>query len=168
MTQRNLIKKVSLLALALLVIVVSLSGCGDDDGGTAEGSEVTVETSSLTKAQFIDRADSICQQSEEKLEKVIGNFLKSFTANPAQASVDAQAATLVNTVMVPSYEKLIEELRALGAPSGDEQEVSAFLTSLRESLEAGEEQPLKFVQSREPFVEGVKLSKAYGFNVCLA
>lgn len=169
MKQKSLIKRTSLFIAALFSLALLFAGCGgDDDGSAADGNEVTVETGSLTKAQFIKEADAICQKSEESMEKLVGDYVKAVTENPSQASPSAQAATLVNTVMAPAYEKLIDRLGALGAPSDDEEEITAFLTSLQESLDKGREQPLKFVRSREPFVEGVELSKVYGFNVCLA
>jgi hypothetical protein len=168
MTQTFLSKRLLHLVAPLAAVVLLFSGCGDDDetsAGANGGGPVSVETNSLTKAQYIERADEICLEEEKGLEKLAAGFFRSppSTTNPSE-----QASALVNQVLIPGYEELIERLASLGAPAGDEKEVSAFLTALQRSVEAGAKDPLKFVQSQEPFPEGVKLSNAYGYEVCLA
>lgn len=168
MLQVFLIKR-NFLAIFLVLAGLLVAACGNEDSSGDDGSaEVAVEAGSLSKSEFIERADEICRESEVAREDLISEYLESFAANPSNESERAQAETLVNSILVPAYQKLINRISALGAPAGDEDEVSAFLTSFQKSLEDGEANPLEFVRSREPFVEGVKLSDAYGFEVCLS
>jgi hypothetical protein len=165
MTQNFLIEPRSLL-LAVVMAAILLIGCGDDsDSEGGETGDIAVETGSLTKAQFIERADAICKEEEEQREKLIGNFISSSTQG---GNASTQATTLVNTVLAPGYQRTIERISTLGAPADDEDEVTAFLTAFQKSVEEGVNEPLTFIRNPEPFPEAVRLSDKYGFEVCLA
>jgi hypothetical protein len=63
--------------------------------------------------------------------------------------------------------KQIDEIRALGIPSGDEQEVEAIFAAAEEALKETEEDPSVFGQGGVgPFAKANKLSREYGLTVC--
>src|ERR1700741_4109911 len=101
------------IGLAVAVAVFAAVGCG---GGS------TVPTSSLSKEAFVKKADAICTKGRERMEKGFAIYLrknkKSIIAlrHPSKADYEG----LIGGVLIPNLEREIKEIRALGAPSGDE------------------------------------------------
>jgi hypothetical protein len=151
-----------MIALAA-VVALALAGCG---GG---GDDTTVTTGSLSKAAFVKKADAICTKGTERLQKGFGAYLrknkKSILAlrHPSKADYEG----LIGGVLIPNLEREIEEIRALGAPSGDEERVEAIFTALEEGIEVAENDPKAVKHSSEAiFGVGSRLAKEYGLEVC--
>jgi len=152
------------IALAAVVLAVAVAGCG---GGGSSSS--TISTGTLSKEAFIKKADAICAKGSEELQKGFANYLrknkKSIIAlrHPSKADYEG----LIEGVLIPNLEKEIEEIRALGAPSGDEERIEGFLTALEEGIEVAEDNPDAVKHSSEAiFGVGSRLAKEYGLEVC--
>jgi hypothetical protein len=137
--------------LALLAISVLTLGTGGCGGGDPE--------SNLTKTQFIKQGEKICQDAEsEQIER----FAKYRKAHP-----DGEELDLVSPVLLPALEKEVRMLRALGAPSGDEETVEALLRGLEGAIEKARKDPeTLLVGESDPFDEPNALAKEYGFKTC--
>jgi hypothetical protein len=148
------------IALAVALAAAALvAGCGggDDSGGTATGS--------ISKAAFIKKVDAVCQRGTERMQRAILGFLKQH--KDVKRPNKAQSEKLVGTAIVPSVKTEIEELKALGAPEGDEERVSAIVGALEEGLETAEGNPEAVVASSDA-VFGIsgRLAGEYGAEVC--
>lgn len=179
--------------LTVLVGVPALAvGCGgDDDGGdgaaagaagsaeTAAGGDASddglsdgagsaadsVTTSSLTKAQFVKRANAICRQAIEKR-------LRAFEAYLRENAEGKTAKQLLTDAVKESFMTGIEaesaKIAELGAPAGEEAEVEAILAAQQAAVDevrAMETIPTAF--AFEPaFGEATKLVKEYGIDAC--
>jgi hypothetical protein len=142
------------LASALLV-----AGCGGSDDDSTE--------TALTKQQFIAQADAICKQGNQEIEEGFESFAEENDVPKNQEPSKAQGKELVETVLVPSIDSQSEDIRALGAPSGDEDEISAMLDSLDEAVEEAEEDPeALFAAKSDPFGKPNELAQDYGLKVC--
>ena len=75
---------------------------------------------------------------------------------------------MVSQVVAPAIQRQAEEIDALGAPSGDEEEVEAIVEALEAGAEEAEEDPGTIVEGKTsgPFAEANKLAGEYGFKVC--
>jgi hypothetical protein len=148
-----------LLVLAVLgaLIAAFLSACGEGDGnsGTEE---------SLTKAQFVKQADGICAKYNRMGETQFQEVVESLNLDQAEPSKDV-AAKGIAAVAIPILEEQIEELRALPAPEGEEQEVELILARQEQSLEKVEDEPL-FRVSGNPYEELNKPAADYGLVEC--
>ena len=62
----------------------------------------------------------------------------------------------------------IDELAALGAPSGEEEQVEAIVDALEKALEEAEADPaaLSSGNAKNPFAAAGKLAEQYGFDDC--
>jgi hypothetical protein len=159
------IKAFSLLAAALLALTLA-SGCGGGDSSSASADEITVKTGSLSKKQFIARADAMCKAARSRFDH---DYSTQFERNPPKPSKSAEVAwlgELVDTSLLPHYEKLIAEIGALGAPSADKQEVTAFLKTFQRRLDVIHEKPTELSATVTPFAKATALAKAYGANGC--
>lgn len=151
--------------IAAVAALLAVSGCGDStnsEGGG--GTAIKVETGSLTKAQFIKRADAICRKGTDEAIRGYKAYLQR--TEPSRAKARAEAPEFVNTVLVPAFEKQIDQVSSLGAPSADKKEIAAVLEALKIGLGNAREDPWKYVSSLNPFAKASRLGRAYGFDVC--
>ncbi len=143
------------VALAAVVMIV---GCGGSDDGS--GGE------SISKEEFIVKADAVCKRSNERMEKAFGEFLKA--NRDIKKPTDPALQQLVGDVMVPSIKREIEELRALGVPSGDEEKVEAMVAALEEGLETAEDNPKVVTSASSDTIFGIasRIAGEYGLEIC--
>ncbi len=163
-----LIKRGRLFALAIgaVGLVLLSAGCSDEESsGESAGNEIVVEVGSLTKSQFLKRANAICQETQTNMRNRFFAYLRD--AEVTLQNQDAQLDKVMQTIIVPSYEQQIDQIRSLGAPSGDEDEISAFLNAEQKGVEKGEERPAKFIQDSLLLSKATKLAVAYGLDKCI-
>ena len=154
------------LAIAATLLV---GGCGESDS-----SEITGQTGSLTKAEFIRRADAICRKGGSQVQREFAAYVQrnsdAVSPESPQSEQGAAAAEIIDTIYVPGNEKQIERIGSLSAPSGDEGEVKAILAAMQDGLDEASDRPLVFIRAGSPkgpaFTEARKLARAYGLADC--
>jgi hypothetical protein len=152
------------LLFAALPLVLLAAGCGSSAGG--DSGEITVKTGSLSKAEFIQQADTICKVNRGQFEQSYAAFLKSNPPGPSEAEQIAWLSELVDKYLLPSYEKTIEQISSLGAPSADADQIAAYLNNLQQHLDEVGEKPATLSKNQTPFQQAAKLATAYGLNDC--
>jgi hypothetical protein len=142
--------------MALSAVLV-IAGCGSGGDST--------NTNAISKEKFVKKADAICQQGNERMATAFASFLKK-SKNITQAS-EAEYEKLVGKVLVPNVQREIGEIRALGAPSGDEDRVSEIVEALEEGVETAENDPAAVTNSSDAvFGIASRLAGEYGLTVC--
>lgn len=151
-----------------MVLLLGAAGCGND-ANSGEESEIVVESGSLTRAEFIEKADEICKERKRQFFSEYKTLInEQDEADSSPSDEKQQLVALVDGSLVPVYEKLIEQISALGAPSGDEDKVSAFLNAVRQDLDKAVARPSEAFESLTPFPQAVKQAKAYGLSGCVS
>ena len=119
--------KLTWIAACALALGLIAAGCGGDDGNddSTEGTG-TGGTETLTKAEFIAQADAICKESNKQIEKAGKEIGESSSA----AEVDAFAADTV----APAIQSQLDGIEALGAPTGDEAQITAILDAAQADI----------------------------------
>lgn len=146
----------TLVGVAAIAMIVAGCGSSSDDS-----------TSSLTKAEFIAQADAICKKGNAEIESGFEDFAKEAGIKKNEEPSTAQGVEVSETVLIPYIKEQSEELRDLGAPSGDEGEITAMLDSLDEGIEEAEADPeALFTSKSDPFGPANKKAKEYGLEVC--
>jgi hypothetical protein len=143
------------MLFGVLAIGVIAAGCGSSSDST----------SSLTKAEFIKQADAICTAGNKSDEAEFEAYAKENGLENKEPS-DAQKEELVTDVVLPSISKQGEEISALGAPSGEEDQVNAIVDGIEGAVEEAEGDPSVVLSGPGPFKEVDKLAKDYGLTVC--
>ncbi len=152
------------LALIAAVVVAALlaAGCGggSDDSGSGK---------SISKEEFIAKADAICQKGNKQMEKELFVFLRPKQAGGTlrKPSVE-QNEKFILTVMVPNLEREIGELKKLGVPDGDDEKVDAWIAALEEGLETAEDNTETVAAGTSDIVFGIasRLAGEYGATIC--
>jgi hypothetical protein len=141
------------LIAAVAAVALVAAGCGSDDS-------TTDSTASLTKAEFLKQGNAICDAGNKEINAGFNEFLPK-GKEPSKAELDEA----METVLIPSIAKQIEEIRALGAPEGEEEAVEDFLVGAEEELEKGEEEPASLA-TEASFSKTSQEAKAIGLTSC--
>lgn len=148
----KLIRRLATLLAAVALLLAPIS-CGS---GGAES------TSSLTKAQFLRKANAICAKYNPKMTEDLGAYLDKHAGSRhrSEAIEDKAAAEVV----LPFRKKEVRLLRALGTPTSDEKYVDEMLTAWEEGIERGEEDPHSL--RRNAFSKSFSMGIHYGLKKC--
>lgn len=144
----------AILAIAMAIALVAVTACGSDDGGEE----------ALTKVEFIEQGDEICRQAEKRSEPEAEEFAEENDFELEKAT-DAELEEAIAAVLVPALEQQAEEIDALGAPEGDEEEIEAIVVALRDGAAEVDDDPSLAFEG-EPLKEASQLARDYGFEVC--
>jgi hypothetical protein len=154
------VSKLLTVAAAAAVLAALVAGCGGGD-------DTTDETVTLTKVEFIKQGDAICKAGNKEIEKGFEEFAEENDLPENKEPSQEQGVELVETVLLPNVQQQAEELRELGAPEGDEEQVDELLTSLEDAVAEGEDEPeLLFEGKTDPFGDVNQQASDYGFKVC--
>lgn len=131
-------------------------GCGGGGDGTV--------TAVIPKKAFLRKADAICAETYDRMRSRYLAFVEG-KANPF--SEDREIQDFADTVLIPTKRREVERLRALGAPSGEGEQVEAILEAYEEGIERAEDDPQAAVSSaRGVFTEATELAQGYGLENC--
>ncbi len=161
-----------IIPLTATVIATVIIGCGGADGDTSSASsadDVTITTSSLSKDEFVARASKACQRLRRNLlERVLNYTQQHESKNPSRSEETAVFAGMTKAVLLPTIRKELAAIRRLGAPTGDEDEVAAFIAAEQDAVDKVAE--LTHIVSRfeieRYFTDSEKLFRAYGLGAC--
>ncbi|HYJ21935.1 MAG TPA: hypothetical protein VEW07_07930 [Solirubrobacterales bacterium] len=127
-----------------------VGGCGDS------GDEA------LSKGAFIAQAQAICDKADDRQSSGYKAFLKENGKDESKAREEE----LVVEVGIPPIEVEIEELRELGAPDGDEDEIAAMLDGVEKAVEESKKDPLSVYTAKTPFKAVEDQAAKYGLKKC--
>jgi hypothetical protein len=152
------LNKAFLTALAVLVALATvIAGCGGGDDSATSGS--------LTKAEFIKKADAICEKGNDSINTEVDEFAKEKGTTPEKMTKEQQEE-FVEQVVAEDIRSQAEEIGDLGAPSGDEKQIEAMVEAVEDGAGEIEEEPKVLFGKSNPLAEGTKLAKEYGLKVC--
>lgn len=142
-----------------LMIALIFAGCGGDDSSSS--------TTSISKDEFIAKADAICKKGIKRMETGLVGFLTNKGGQIRKPSQEDSEEFIV-TVLTPSLRREIKELRALGVPEGDEEKVEALVAALEEGLDTAEDDPEAVAAGSTDIVFGIasRLAGEYGIETC--
>ena len=157
----------TLLSISFAVLAMAIaSGCGGGGNGSS-GAESSAPA--ITKAAFVKGARKICSETGEKMRTQGVAFLEKVMKESGKSFKGAEV-TLVSEWLVPKLETEVKELRALGAPSGEQGEVDAIYEALKEVIALAKSNPKRYlydqVNGKHPYREVEKLATAYGIPEC--
>lgn len=149
-----------LLGAMAIVALLALGGCGgsDDDSTTSDSdtSAITVESGSLSKAEYVKQVEEICSKGTAKVSGLV-----------QQAITSGKGIEKVEAVFLPVVDGWVTEIQAVGAPQGEEAEVEAFLTALKKDVEEAESKPAESMEQLAlTFKESGDLAREDELNAC--
>jgi hypothetical protein len=151
----NLVRWVATVVVVMAGLT-ALGGCG--------GASSTADSGTISKAEFIRKADAICKETDLAQKEKLAIYEK--THKVASADHSAQEKALVLAAFPPIGSE-IEEVAALGTPAAGANRLKAILNGWRSALQAIERKPdLVMGLGEGPFTKPDKLAGRYGFKDC--
>ena len=137
-------------------------GSSDDDGASG----ASVETSSLSKEEYVKRASAACAKRRGRILPEMAAYLgpgqtKEFTPD--------QFGPVFREVVLPAFEDELEIIRSLGAPEGDEEEIEAIVAAQEVAVEEAKKlkNPESFEEVGKQFAAPSETMREYGFTGCV-
>lgn len=169
------------MPVLLLAFVLLLPGCGGSKGGESTDAQAKQQpseeqastqpqplTGTLTKAQFLKKANAICVKGTAAMGKGDSAFWSKH--RPAGEKPPSQALTneLQVRVILPVRKRELRQIRALGLPRGDEQRMETILEAWQEGVAKGEQDP-RSLDAGGPefaFYKAYSMGIDYGLKKC--
>ena len=148
-----------LALMAALIVGVCVAGCGSSSSTTTE------TTAAITKAEFEAKGNAVCVKGEKAQEAEINAYVKK-NGLAKQKPTKAQNVEIVETVLAPNIQSQIDGVKALGAPSGEEQQVNSALELSQQTLEKIEANPELAFGKGNAFAAAGKQLHALGLKEC--
>jgi hypothetical protein len=157
------INRVAAAVVCFGAMVLLLFGCGSGDGSSATGD-------GLTKAEFASRADAICTRAKDEI--IENNSVRIRKAAGDPQAREALEYKLVKTAVIPALEDEVAQLKALGAPAGDDGQIEKMLKLIEGAIDEAKTEPETYVggdhyrAGSEHFGDAHRLAVAYGIKNC--
>jgi hypothetical protein len=120
------------VAPAAIALALAAAGCGSSKNATTT---TTATSPSATNAQFVARADAICQSARAKLtplQATLGRELQAEQASDTAAHRAAVAATFRQSTQVAS--PLLDRLRTIAPPPSDGAAMAKYLSGVASQI----------------------------------
>jgi hypothetical protein len=153
-------RKMLWLFVVALAMGLIAAGCGDDDDESSDTGTDTV-TAAPTKQEFLQQGNAICKRGGEEIDAAGEQTFGSGQPTPQELEAFA------SQTLIPGIQDQIDEIRALGAPEGDEDKVNSMLDKAEDAVDELEADPQgAFREGNDPFAEVNKELAAYGLTTC--
>ena len=150
--------------LILLLGGLLAAGCGG--GGSSTTGATTEASTSISRAEFVVKGNAVCVAGDKAQKAKVEAFLKAQGLNENEEPSTAQLVEATETVFVPSVQSQIDGLKALGLPSGEEQQVTSTLEAAQEAIDRIKEEPELAFAKKDPFHAVGEELHALGLTKC--
>jgi hypothetical protein len=144
------------LMAAFLTLCLAVAGCGGD-------SDSESQPTTLSKAQYIKRADEICKKTEKRQRKLLTQYSIKNNGTPETPQTTEK---VISYAALPPVQEEIDELKKLPAPEEEAAKAKAYIESLEKGLEAAEREPGTLLAEPGAFSKAEEASRAFGFKTC--
>jgi hypothetical protein len=156
--------RAAVLGILAVAILPATSGCGNGgDPATANSAGAPTVRVSVTKAEFIKRANAICNRALEEQEAAVAAAERKL--GHGRPVSNAQRERVLITLTPRFFERKTEALAKLPAPAGSEAQVRAIIVGYEAGVREIEARPVTVVRGT-PFLEGRKAAGRYGLSKC--
>lgn len=135
----------TLLVAMTTCATLALAGCGAS------------EPEPLTKAEFIKKADAICQSTSDKLDAA--------SAELSESSSMKDITTFVVDKAIPEVKDQVAAMRKLTPPKADADTIDAMLDEVESVIAKLVKEPMALMQEGI-FDKADKMATDYGFVTC--
>lgn len=179
--RRLFLPKMAIGLVAVLVLGALVAGCGggggssSDQASTTDLTDITAQpppkppSQPLTRAEFREKAKALCNASREKYVGEAFLVLRRLERESSKSRKKLEAE-IIPTLFAVRMEERLDDVRALGIPTGDEAQVEQILAAVEEVVQEAKENPTRYLsrqwQYKHPYHHANELAKKYGISAC--
>lgn len=161
------------VAAAILTMLVAALAAGCGSGGSKKAG-ATVATSAkpaagvtLTKAQFVFKANDICLGTSQQIDKAASK-IRAETRKTGKLPPANQVARFLTDTSLPAYDAMLDKLRELTPPKRDDKTIDAYIASLAAAIDTARASPEKYASTSapDPFADANARAVKYGMKAC--
>lgn len=138
-------------------------GCGSgssNEASVTSGPRTSVTTSSVSKTEYINRANGVCEKS---WAIALPSFQRRYKSTLHGKAFNAAS----QNIFLPSLQLQFDDIQYIGAPDGDERQVEEMIGALQLAVYRGEEQIVSSPrQMVHIFAKFSRLAIQYGIDSC--
>jgi hypothetical protein len=155
---------VRILPAITLFAAVALLGCGDGEGEEASGSSERAVP--LTRADFLEQAEEICDRQRNTSRRI--SLYMGANSKPGRDPSE-QFADALKAVLLARIENENDALGELPAPPRDKARIEAFLDAQRKAIEtvAGLPSLPGVYDAKKIFVRPDRMARRIGLTECV-
>jgi hypothetical protein len=136
----------------MVIAALAVAGCGSS-------SSSSTSSAAITKAAFLAKGNALCANNNKQNQLTIAKLGN----HPSKA----QITSYVTKTFVPGVQSVIDGVRALGAPSGDQATVTNILNLGQTDLNKIKGNPALLLTAKtNPFANFAKIAHPYGLKDC--
>jgi hypothetical protein len=133
------------------------AGCGGgDDSSDSTDNGATTAVEALSKSEFIQEANQICKEGNDALDE----------AGRQVSPSESEIKSFVTETLVPNVQGQIDQIRALGIPEADQDEINSILDDAEADVNKVKDDPSIIVQEGDPFSDVNQRLNDYGLTEC--
>jgi hypothetical protein len=145
-------------ALALVLTTVGVAGCGSSSGSSSASSAAATSASTISKSVFLAKANAIC---------VKGNAAsKAARTRLGARPSEEQIVSFVRGTEAPAVQAQINQIRALGAPAGDQATIKKMLDLAQQAVGRVKVVPTILTTGEDVFAPFAVIAHPYGLTSC--
>lgn len=156
-----------------VTLLIGVAGCGSSansptstESTAGSGGETAAREATLTKAEWVDKANEICGPIIDKKTRQMQAFYKARGVHGSPGLHQREAAN--TAIVLPNVQERVEAMRALPVPAGEGAKIRAILKSMERGIHEAEAHPENLAIPKQPipFAESEHLAGAYGLLFC--
>ena len=145
----------------LLFAGLLVAGCGSSSSSTT-----TTTTAAISKAEFVAKGNAICVAGQKAQQADFTAYAKKHGFNEKQNRPRPSRSNSQTLSWFPTSRPRSLAVKALGAPSGEEQQVSAALEASQQALDKVKANPELGFAKASPFHAAGQQLHALGLTQC--
>ena len=146
---------------------------GGSSGGSSEGNpngggngNTAGNAGKPASTSFTGQVLTVCAKHKQEWEEKAKVFLEKTNESPPKPTETPPEIVVIETVIVPTFQAEVDDLRGLEASSGTASWFAGFVDTLQQVVDETGSNPEGFLESEGSFGEAEKLAKAHKITVC--
>jgi hypothetical protein len=144
--------------LALVLVAAGVAGCGSSSGSSSSSSAAATSAATISKSVFLAKANAICVKGNAQS--------KAARAKLGASPSEEQIVSFVRGTEVPAVQAQIDQIRALGAPAGDQATVKKMLDLAQQAVGRVKVVPTILTTGEDVFAPFAAIAHPYGLTSC--
>jgi hypothetical protein len=143
---------------AVAVAALGIAGCGNGSSSSPSTAAAGTSAPTISKSAFLAKANAICVRGNAES--------KAARAKLGASPTEEQIVTFVRGSEVPAVQAQINQIRALGAPAGDQATVKKMLDLAQQAVGRVKVVPTILTTGEDVFAAFAAIAHPYGLTSC--